>query len=114
MKEKTEVSDIDRSLYDFRNEDKDAFRFEEGLTEEIVRQLSTEKNDPEWMKELRLEALKIYNEMPIPDWGPSLDGLNMDNIVFFKFYITHYFYNVLRDSVTINLLSFINNLFYFK
>ena len=40
MKEKTYVEDIDRSLYDFRNEDKDAFRLEEGLTEEIVLKIS--------------------------------------------------------------------------
>ncbi len=81
MKEKTEVSDIDRSLYDFRNEDKDAFRFEEGLTEEIVRQLSAEKNDPEWMLEFRLRALKIYHELKVPEWGPSIEGLDMDHIV---------------------------------
>ena len=36
MEEKTFVEDIDRSLYDFRNEDKDAYRIEEGLTKEIV------------------------------------------------------------------------------
>ena len=36
MEEKTYVDDIDRSLYDFRNEDKDAYRIQEGLTREIV------------------------------------------------------------------------------
>ena len=40
MEEKTFVEDIDRSLYDFRNEDKDAYRIEEGLTKEIVEQIS--------------------------------------------------------------------------
>ena len=83
MKEKTRVADVDRNIYDFRFEEKDSdfLKVDQGLTPEIVEQISKEKNDPEWMKELRLEALKIYNEMPIPDWGPSLDGLNMDNIV---------------------------------
>ena len=83
MKEKTRVADVDRNIYDFRFEEKDSdfLKVDQGLTPEIVKQISKEKNDPEWMKELRLEALKIYNEMPIPDWGPSLDGLNMDNIV---------------------------------
>ncbi len=83
MKEKTRVADVDRNIYDFRFEEKDSdfLKVDQGLTPEIVKQISKEKNDPEWMKELRLEALKIYNEMPIPDWGPSLDGLNMDDIV---------------------------------
>ena len=40
MEEKTYVEDIDRSLYDFRNEDKDAYRISEGLTREIVEQIS--------------------------------------------------------------------------
>ena len=40
MKEKTYVEDIDRSLYDFRNEDKDAYRIQEGLTQDIVEEIS--------------------------------------------------------------------------
>lgn len=81
MEEKTFVEDIDRSLYDFRNEDKDAYRIEEGLTKEIVEQISREKHDPEWMREFRLKSLEIYNRTPMVQWGPSIEGLNMDNIV---------------------------------
>lgn len=81
MEEKTFVEDIDRSLYDFRNEDKDAYRIEEGLTKDIVEQISREKHDPEWMREFRLKSLEIYNKTPMVQWGPSIEGLNMDNIV---------------------------------
>lgn len=81
MKEKTQVADIDRNLYDFRNEDKDAYRIQEGLTPAIVEQISREKKDPAWMQLFRLQSLQIYKQMRVPDWGPSLDGLNMDQIV---------------------------------
>ncbi len=81
MEEKTYVNDIDRSVYDITNADDDAFKIEEGLTEAVVRQLSQEKNDPQWMAEFRLRSLKIYNELQIPRWGPSITGLNIDNIV---------------------------------
>ncbi len=81
MKEKTYVDDIDRSIYDFKNEEKDAYRVEEGLTPAIVEKISQEKNDPAWMQNFRLESLQIYNEMKVPDWGPSIEGLNMDQIV---------------------------------
>ena len=81
MKEKTVVSDIDRNIYDIKDEEKDAYRIEEGLTPEIVEKLSKEKNDPEWMREFRLNSLKIYNELKVPEWGPSIEGLNMDEIV---------------------------------
>ncbi len=80
-KEKTYVEDVNRSLYDFRNVDEDVYKVEEGLTAEIVRQISKEKNDPEWMLEHRLKSLEIYNNMQMKEWGPPIDGLHMDNIV---------------------------------
>ena len=81
MKEKTYVDDIDRNIYDFKNDDKDTHKLNAGLTPEIVEKLSKEKDDPAWMQNFRLESLQIYNNMKVPDWGPSIEGLNMDNIV---------------------------------
>ena len=79
--EKTQVGDIDRSMYDFRYEEtEDFYRIESGLTPEIVETLSKEKGDPEWMREFRLNSLKIYNELRVPEWGPSIEGLNIDKI----------------------------------
>ena len=81
MREKTYVEDIDRNMYDFRYDEKDAYKVKEGLTPEIVEKISKEKNDPAWMELFRLQSLQIYNEMEVPDWGPSIEGLNMDQIV---------------------------------
>lgn len=81
MKEKTYVEDINRSMYDFRNEDKDNFKIAAGLTPELVSQISKEKNDPAWMQNFRLQSLQMYNQMEVPPWGPSIDGLDIDNIV---------------------------------
>ena len=80
MREKTHVDDIDRSVYDIRDAEHDAYRMEAGLTPAIVERLSQEKNDPAWMQQFRLHALQIYNETPLPDWGPSLAGLDIDHI----------------------------------
>lgn len=80
MKEKSQVADIDRSIYDIRDEENDAYRMQSGLTPEIIEKLSKEKNDPVWMQQFRLQSLQIYNETPVPDWGPSLEGLDIDNI----------------------------------
>ena len=81
MKEKTYVEDIDRSIYDVKDEERDAYKVDEGLTEAIVEQISREKKDPPWMELFRLQALQIYNEMPVPDWGPAIEGLDMSHIV---------------------------------
>ena len=80
-KEKTQVEDINRSLYDFRYEEKDVYRVDEGLTEEIVKEISRDRNDPEWMLKFRLDSLKKYHAIDVPDWGPSIDGLDMDHII---------------------------------
>ena len=80
MKEKSHVEDIDRSIYDIKDVENDAYRINEGLTADIVRKISEEKNDPAWMTEFRLKALDIYNELQVPDWGPSIEGLDMNHI----------------------------------
>ena len=82
-KERTEVQDIDRSLYDFRYEEKDSdfYKIKEGLTPEIVEEISDKKNDPQWMRDFRLKALEVYHKTDIPNWGPDTSDSNMDNNV---------------------------------
>ncbi len=80
MKEKSQVADIDRSIYDITDAENDAYRMEEGLTPEIIDKLSKEKDDPVWMQQFRLQSLQIYNETPLPNWGPSIEGLDMAHI----------------------------------
>ncbi|MCR4904540.1 MAG: Fe-S cluster assembly protein SufB [Clostridiales bacterium] len=74
--------EAERELYDFRDEESEEnfYRMEEGLTPEIVREISRAKHDPEWMLEFRLKSLEIYHKIPVPDWGPPIDGLDMDKI----------------------------------
>jgi len=54
-----------------------------GLTEETVRLISEDKEEPEWMLEKRLQALEIFNSMPMPDWegSPDLSGLDIEEII---------------------------------
>lgn len=80
-KKKTYVEDIERTLYDIKNEDHSVYKSHSGLTPEIVRDISKRKNDPEWMTEFRLKSLEVYNSLELPTWGPSLEELNMDDIV---------------------------------
>ena len=82
-KDRAIVEDIDRSLYDFRYEEKEGefYKIKEGLTEDIVLEISEKKNDPKWMRDFRLKSLEIYNKSEMPNWGPDISGLNVDNIV---------------------------------
>ena len=80
-KNRTEVADIDRSLYDFTYGEEGFERLDAGITPDIVREISAKKDEPQWMLDLRLKSLEIFNRFPDPTWGPSIEGLDMDNIV---------------------------------
>jgi len=81
MERKTYVEDLDRSIYDIKDEIKYGYKAKKGLTSEIVMDISKRKGEPKWMTEFRLNSLEIYNKLEIPSWGPNLDDLDIDNIV---------------------------------
>jgi Fe-S cluster assembly protein SufB len=74
---------LDEYKYDFVTDDKPIFRSKKGLSEEVVRQISAHKEEPEWMLEFRLKALEIYESKPMPTWGGDLTQLNLDEIYFY-------------------------------
>src|SRR5579884_3897855 len=55
-----------------------------GLSEEVVRDISGKKNEPEWMLDLRLRGLRMFSRKPLPTWGSDLSGIDFDNI---KYYV---------------------------
>lgn len=79
--EKTRVEAMDRSVYDIKDRVDPSFEVDSGLTTAIVEKISEEKHDPEWMRLFRLKALRTYNELSLPAWGPPLDELDMEHIV---------------------------------
>jgi Fe-S cluster assembly protein SufB len=76
---------LDEYKYDFRSEEAPVFKAQRGLNEDIVRMISAHKNEPEWMLEFRLEALKIYYSKPMPKWGGDLTNLEntLDEIYYY-------------------------------
>ena len=77
---KTNLEEINRNIYDIKNKDNYDFKIKKGLTKEIIKEISKQKNDPEWMAEFRLKALDTYNKLELPTWGPDLSELNMEEI----------------------------------
>nr|AAA17127.1 pps1 [Mycobacterium leprae] len=54
-----------------------------GLSEDVVRDISAKKDEPEWMLQARLKALRVFERKPMPRWGSNLDGIDFDNIKYF-------------------------------
>lgn len=79
-RKKTQVEEMDRGVYDIKNEFRYSSKTEKGLTRDIVMQISKEKNEPDWMLELRLQALEIFEKSENPNWGPDLSPVDINEI----------------------------------
>ena len=77
---KTKVDEVDRNIYDFKNKDDYEFKMKKGLNKDIIEEISRQKNDPDWMRKIRLDALAMYDKLKLPTWGPDLSELRMDDI----------------------------------
>jgi Fe-S cluster assembly protein SufB len=77
--------DLDEYKYGFVTQAEPVFRAKKGLSEEVVRQISAHKEEPEWMLEFRLKALRTYLAKPMPKWGGDLSDLEhvLDEIYFY-------------------------------
>lgn len=69
--------------YGFNDGDVSVYKTSKGISEEIVREISQIKEEPEWMLEFRLKALKNFNQMPMPSWGVDLSKLNFDDYTYY-------------------------------
>ena len=69
--------------YGWRDSDAAGSVAKRGLNADVVRSISALKEEPEWMLNLRLRALKLYERKPMPAWGADLSGIDFDNIKYF-------------------------------
>ncbi|WP_112181753.1 Fe-S cluster assembly protein SufB [Paraliobacillus zengyii] len=69
--------------YGFHDRDVSIFRTEKGLTQKVVEEISNMKEEPQWMLDYRLKALKQFYKMPMPQWGGDLAELNFDEITYY-------------------------------
>jgi Fe-S cluster assembly protein SufB len=78
-----ELEGLDRYKFGWADSDAAGESARRGLSEEVVRDISAKKNEPEWMLDLRLKGLKLFGRKPMPDWGSDLSGIDFENIKYF-------------------------------
>src|SRR5690606_22443957 len=69
--------------YGFKVPENYVFKARKGLDEDVVREISWLKEEPEWMLEFRLKALDHFMKRPMPNWGADLSGIDFDDIYYF-------------------------------
>lgn len=72
-----------KGKYGFSVPEKAVFKTKKGLDESVVRQISEMKNEPNWMREFRLNSLKIFEGKEIPQWGGNLNEIDFDEIFYY-------------------------------
>ncbi len=80
-RKKTQLDEIERDIYDIPDARNSSYQVAPGLTEDIVREISAGQKEPDWMLQLRLKSFKTFQKLDMPAWGPSLQELDMGQIV---------------------------------
>ena len=78
-----ELEGLGRYEYGWSDSDVAGASAKRGLNEEVVRDISGRKGEPQWMLDLRLKGLKLFQRKPMPKWGAELGGIDFDNIKYF-------------------------------
>ncbi|MGE5697253.1 MAG: Fe-S cluster assembly protein SufB [Candidatus Sericytochromatia bacterium] len=77
------IASLSRYGYGWVDSDAAGASAKRGLNEDVVRDISGKKNEPQWMLQQRLKALRIFQRKPMPNWGSNLEGIDFDNIKYF-------------------------------
>ncbi|RZS82794.1 iron-regulated ABC transporter membrane component SufB [Motilibacter rhizosphaerae] len=78
-----ELDGLGRYEYGWADSDAAGAVAKRGLSEEVVRDISARKGEPEWMLDMRLKGLRLFHKKPMPTWGSDLSGIDFDNIKYF-------------------------------
>ncbi len=77
------LKDVGRYEFGWSDANDAGANAQRGLNEEIVRDISAKKSEPQWMLDLRLKGLRLFDRKPLPTWGAGLEDIDFDNIKYF-------------------------------
>ncbi|MFJ9177726.1 Fe-S cluster assembly protein SufB [Streptomyces sp. NPDC102360] len=78
-----ELEGLGKYEYGWADSDEAGASAKRGINEDVVKDISSKKSEPEWMTKLRLKGLKLFGKKPMPNWGSDLSGIDFDNIKYF-------------------------------
>ncbi len=78
-----EIGVSEEYQYGFQDKDVSVYKTEKGLNEEIIREISRIKEEPEWMLEYRLKAYHQFKSKPMPNFGPDLSFVDFDAYTYY-------------------------------
>ena len=83
MSQEETIASIGAYSYGWHDEDAAGTSARRGLDEDVVRNISALKHEPEWMLQRRLKGLRLFEKKPMPTWGADVSGIDFDSIKYF-------------------------------
>lgn len=83
------VPELEEYKFGFHDDVEPVFSTGDGLTEDVVREISRVKGEPEWMLDFRLKSLEQFNKMPMQEWGPDLSDIDFSKIKYYQNRVTN-------------------------
>ena len=77
------IEKLDRSALDDHNDGSYAKQAQKGLSESLIRKISADKEEPDWMLQKRLKALETFFRLPMPNFGVDLSDLDFEEIIYY-------------------------------
>ena len=77
------LNELGEYQFGFKDPESAVYKSDKGLSEDVVRQISARKGEPDWMLDFRLRALSHFQQRPMPTWGADLSELDLDDIYYY-------------------------------
>ena len=81
--DRPELDSLGNYEFGWSDSDKAGETAKRGINEDVVRDISGKKSEPDWMLETRLKGYNFFERKPMPAWGSDLSGIDFDNIKYF-------------------------------
>ena len=69
--------------YGFHDNHKPLFHALPGISMKTIEEISSMKEEPEWMRAFRRAALRVFEKKEMPSWGADLSGIDFQKIVYY-------------------------------
>lgn len=78
------IPELEEYKYGFHDDAELEFTTGLGLSEEVIREISKTKNEPEWMLDFRLKSYEAFKKIDLPKWGPDLSDIDFNDVVYYQ------------------------------
>ncbi|MBM4436317.1 MAG: Fe-S cluster assembly protein SufB [Actinobacteria bacterium] len=74
---------LDTYKFGFHDDGKPVYKSPKGLSRQVVEEISSQKDEPDWIRQFRLDSLRLFEKKAVPAWGADLSTIDFGNIHYY-------------------------------